>query len=151
MELRITSPGGTVGAALAVIDVIGLVGVPVQAVATGRVHGPALGVLAACHRRSVADHTSLRLVEPEVEFRGSATQIDGQVAAHREEWESFCRCLAAAAHRSVEEVVADAAAGRFLTAREAVGYGIADEIARQGADIHLLPRRGIGFRPGGPA
>jgi ATP-dependent Clp protease protease subunit len=149
VEFRITSPGGTVAAALAVIDVVGLVGVPVHAFATGRVHGPAVGVLAVSDRRAVADHTSLRLVEPEVEFRGSATQLGGQAAAHREEWGAFCTCVARAVHRSVGEVASDAAAGRFLTAEEAVDYGIADEVARRTADIHRLPGRPIGFRPDG--
>jgi ATP-dependent Clp protease protease subunit len=149
VEFRITSPGGTVSAALAVIDVIGLVGVPVHAFATGRVHGPAVGVLAVCDERTVADHTSVRLVEPAVEFRGSATQLDGQAAAHREEWEAFCACMARVTRRTVGEVASDAAAGRFLTAEEAVDYGIADGVARRSADIHRLPGRRIGFRPDG--
>ncbi len=135
--------------ALAVIDVIGLVGVPVYAFATGRVHGPALGVLAVCDHRSVADHTSLRLVEPDAEFRGSASQLGAQAAGHHDEWEAFCACVARAARRTAGEVASDAAAGRFLTAQEAVDYGVADEIARRSADIYRMPGRRIGFRPGG--
>ncbi len=149
VEFRITSPEGTVAAALAVIDVLALVGVRVHAFATGRVHGPAVGVLAVCDERTVSDHASLRLVEPAVEFRGNATQLDGQAAAHRGEWEAFCTCVARATHRTAGEVASDAAVGRFLTAEEAVEYGIADEVARRSADIRRLPGRRIGFRPSG--
>jgi ATP-dependent Clp protease, protease subunit len=149
VELRIDSPTGTTGAALAVVDVIDLLGVPVHAFASGRVHGPALAVVAVCDRRTVAEHSSLRLVEPAAEFRGSARQLGALAAAHRDEWAALCGCVARAAGRPVEEVAADAAAGRFLTPDEAVEYGIADEVARRDAEIRPLPVRRIGFRPGG--
>jgi ATP-dependent protease ClpP protease subunit len=46
-------------------------------------------------------------------------------------------------------VAADAAAGIYLTTDQAVAYGLADEVARRGADIHRLPLRSVGFRPDG--
>ena len=135
MELRIDSPSGTSGAALAVVDVIELLGVPVRAFAAGRVHGPAVAVLAVCDHRTLAAHASLRLVEPSAEFRGSPRQLGAQAAAHRDQWEAVCACVARASGRPVEEVAADAAAGRFLSPDEAVRYGIADEVAHRDAEI----------------
>jgi len=149
VELRIDSASGTSGAALAVVDVIELLGVPVHAFASGRVHGPAVAVLAACDHRTLAGHASVRLVEPSAEFRGSARQLGAQAAAHREEWAAVCGCVARASGRSAEEVAADAAAGRYLAPDEAVRYGIADEVAHRDAEIRSLPVRRIGFRPGG--
>ena len=128
---------------------IDLVGVPVRAFASGRVHGPAVAVLAVCDRRTVSEHASLRLVEPEVEFRGDAGRLATLADAHRREWAALCACIARSGARSVDEVAADAAAGRFLTPDEAVGYGIVDDVARRDAEIRRLPARRIGFRPGG--
>jgi ATP-dependent Clp protease protease subunit len=149
VELRIDSASGTSGAALAVVDVIELLGVPVRAFASGRVHGPSVAVLAVCDHRTLAGHASLRLVEPSAEFRGSARQLGAQAAAHRDEWMAVCGCIARACGRPVEVVTADAAVGRFLSPDEAVGYGIADEVAHRDAEIRPLPVRRIGFRPGG--
>ena len=151
VELRIDSASGTSGAALAVADVIDLLGVPVRAFASGRVHGPAVGVLAVCDHRTVSAHASLRLAEPAAEFSGTARQLGVQAAAHRDEWLALCGCVARATGRPVEEVAADARAGRFLTPDEAVRYGIVDEVAHRDAEIRRLPVRRIGFRPGGPA
>jgi len=149
VELRIDSASGTSAAALAVVDVIDLVGVPVRGFGSGRVHGPALAVLAVCDHRTVAGHASLRLVEPAVEFQGSARELGARAAAHRDEWTALCRCVARAAGRTVEEVAADAATGRFLSPDEAVDYGVADEVARRDADIRPLRARRIGFQQGG--
>jgi len=149
VELRMDCPSGTLAAALSLVDVLGLVGVPVQAFASGRVHGPAVAVLAVCDHRTLAGHTSVRLTEPEAEFHGSAAQLGAQADALREQWTSLCACIARAADRSVEEVGADAAAGRYFTPDEAVAYGLADEVARRDADIHRLPVRRIGFQPDG--
>ena len=96
VELRIDSASGTSGAALAVVDVIELLGVPVRAFASGRVHGPSVAVLAVCDHRTLAGHASLRLVEPSAEFRGSARQLGAQAAAHRDEWMAVCGCIARA-------------------------------------------------------
>ena len=147
VELRVTSDTGQTSAALALVDVIDLLGVPVHATALGRVHGPALAVLAVCDRRMLGDHTSIRLVEPDADFRGSAGQLGQQAAAHRDEWAAFCACLARATGQTADKVAADAAAGIYLTADQAVAYGLADEVARRGADIHRLPLRSVGFRP----
>ena len=46
------------------------------------------------------------------------------------------------------QVAADACrAGRYLSAGEAVSFGLADEIASRGATIHAWPGTGLGFRP----
>ncbi len=149
VALHLDSGEGTVDAALALMDVIDLLGVPVHASASGQAAGPALGVMAVCHRRTVAPHTRVRLYEPPLEVQGNAAQIQQWVALHGERWRVFCARLAAAAGRPVEEVRADFEAGRFLTAAEAVTYGLADEVAAPDARVFRLPPRPMGFgRPG---
>ena len=147
VELRVTSPEGEMSAALSLVDVIDLVGVPVRVTAFGRIHGPALAVLAVGDERTVADHTSLRLVGPRVELWGSADQLEQQAAAHQLEWSAFCACIARATGQPLDRVAAEAEGGRFFTAEDAVAYGLGDRVSGVGASIHRLPGRPIGFRP----
>jgi len=59
----------------------------------------------------------------------------------------FCQRVADAAGRPVAEVTADMEAGRFLSAPEALAYGLIDEVCRPDAPIRQLPAPPIGFRP----
>jgi ATP-dependent Clp protease protease subunit len=147
IALHVDSGTGSVAAALAVMDVIDLLGVPVRVFGTGKVAGPAVGVLATCRHRSVARHASIRLFEPAIEVEGNAQQLTQLAAVHRERWETFCRRIADACRRELDEVRADCEAGRFLTAEEAVAYGLADEVASPQARIHRLPGQQMGFGP----
>jgi ATP-dependent Clp protease protease subunit len=145
VTLQIDSGDGTVTAALALMDVIDLLGVPVHGVCVGQAGGPAVGVLAVCHRRTIAPSARLRLNEPPVEAAGNARQLQQWVAAHHDRWSAFCRRVATATNRPEEEVRADFEAGPFLTADEAVTYGLADEVARPDARILPFPSRMMGF------
>jgi ATP-dependent Clp protease, protease subunit len=145
VQLQLDSGEGTVVAALAVMDVIDLLGVPVQGLAIGQVAGPAVGVLAVCHRRRVSPHASLRLFEPPSEMWGNARQLEQLVTAHAAGWSTFCRRVSEATGQEVARITDDASRGRYFTAAEAVEYGLADEIATPDARIYRLPGRTIGF------
>jgi ATP-dependent Clp protease protease subunit len=133
VHLRIDSGGGTVGAALALMDII----------------GAAVGVLAACRRRRMAPHARIHLVEPSTDLIGSARQLEQLAAAHLDQWHRFCARLAELTGEPVGQVTEDAARGRHLSAEEAVAYGIADEVATPDAGMIRLPGRPPGFRSGG--
>ncbi len=147
VELRLDSGEGTLGAALTVMDVVRLMGVPVRAVCVGQATGPSVGVLAACHHRLVLPHTRLGLFEPALEVSGTALQLEHAVADHVGRWNSLLARLAEATGQPVDRIRQDAARGRFLTAVEAVDYGLVDEIATpDGRPVPLREDR-IGFRP----
>jgi ATP-dependent Clp protease protease subunit len=145
IELQIDCAEGELEAALSLMDVIDLVGVPVHATARGLVGGPAVGVLAVSAHRQATQHASFRLYEPKASFTGNAQDLAHWADHSLERSRLFCRRLAAAVHRAEEHVEADVAAGRFLSAEEALAYGLIDEIfaARRGEP----PGRPIGFAP----
>jgi ATP-dependent Clp protease protease subunit len=147
VHLQIDSGEGSVGAALTLMDIIELLGVPVRAMCMGQAIGPSVGVLAVCHHRMVSPRARLRLFEPPVELSGSARQLEQMAAAHLDRWTLFCSRLSELTGQPLERVVDDAAAGRFLTAEEAVGYGLADEVATPQARMYRLPGRPMGFGP----
>jgi len=148
IHLQLDSPDGSVDAALSLMDVVDLAGVPVHGTCTGLVGGPAVGVLAVCSHRMATPHGRIRLAEPAASFAGSARDLERWADHQRDRTAVFCRRLADAVGRTVDVVADDLRAGRFLSADEAVGYGLVDEVCRPDAEIHRLPGRPVGFRPG---
>jgi len=136
VQLRIESGGGTLDGASMLIDVIDLLGVPVQGVSMGRAEGAALFVLAACDERIVGPHARLLLAEP-------PAVTDG-----------FCDVTTAAAHhrarldQMLERFSLDESLlrrSRLLAPDEAIALGLADAIATPEASIRRFPRQ-VGYR-----
>ncbi|HEX3946865.1 MAG TPA: ATP-dependent Clp protease proteolytic subunit [Acidimicrobiales bacterium] len=147
IHLQIDSPDGSLEATLSLMDVVQLAGVPVRGTGIGLVGGPAVGLLAVCAHRMATPHGRFRLAEPKDTFTGSAGQLARWAEDRGARWRLFCERLAAAVGRSADQVAGDLAAGRFLSAEEAAGYGLVDEICRPEAEIYRLPGRPIGFQP----
>jgi ATP-dependent Clp protease protease subunit len=144
IRLQMSCADGELDAALSLMDVIELVGVPVEALCIGTVGGAAIGVLAVAGRRQGTATTTLLLRDPGDSFTGSA-QDQQRWAQHRaDRWRIFCDRVSGFTHRSVDEVEADFERGRFLSATEALDYGLLDEMVQQPS----VDRRGrLGFRP----
>ncbi len=128
VAIHIDSGGGPLHSAFALIDTIDLLGVPVEAVCVGRAEGSAVGVLAAAPKRSAAPHARMRLAEPESSVSGRPAEIVDWAAHHQAQLTRFAERLAQATLRPLEHVEADLAAGRWLSATEAVDYGLVDGI-----------------------
>jgi ATP-dependent protease ClpP protease subunit len=82
-----------------------------------------------------------------MEFEGDARLLQRLAEEHADRWAVFCRRVARATGRTAERISGDAAGGLFLTAPEAVAYGIADRVATPDAPAGRLPPRSLGFRP----
>ncbi len=133
IELRLSSCRGPLDAALAVIDVIDVVGVPVHALALGTIEGGPVGVLASCGLRRVAPHAVLRLREPDVEVAGTASDLERALAAQAALRSGFLEHLARLARRPFAELDAEWSHGAILEAADAVTLGYADEVLEVGA------------------
>lgn len=118
-------------AALTVIGVLDVLGVPVHAFAGGQVSGPALGVLAVCNPRRGYPNALLTLSEPSLEFDGSATEL----AARQQQLETMADALyirlAEVTGREVDQIYDDARRHRMLTAGQAISYGLLDGLAER--------------------
>ena len=147
IELHLDSPGGTLGAALSLIDVIDLLGVELHATCSGQLVGPTVGLLAVAHRRRCMPHARFRLYLPDVGFRGPAVDVQVFVDAHRRQMRSFIARLAEAIRKPEARIAEDLASGRFLHADSAVAYGLVDEICTSRAQVYPLYPRSLGFRP----
>ncbi|MGA3149091.1 MAG: ATP-dependent Clp protease proteolytic subunit [Acidimicrobiales bacterium] len=145
VHLQIDSAGGTLTAALALMDIIDVLGVPVRASCVGQAVGPSVGVLAVCSHRQMSAHARLRLLEPSVEVQGNARQLEQLASAHAEQWTAFCARLSEVTGQPLEQLLDDADRGRFFSAEEAIDYGLVDEVAAADARMYRLPGRPIGF------
>lgn len=146
VQMLVDSGEGTLDAALTLIDVVDLLGVPVHATCLGRAEGPALGVLAVCAQRSATPHCRLRASEPATVFEGRPQDL-ATWSAHRDrQLARYAERLAAATGRPVDEIAGVLREGRYFEPEDARRFGLVDEISRPNlASVHLLQHRDLGF------
>ena len=147
IALRLDCTATSLEPAFVLIDTIDLIGVTVEATCAGRVEGAAVGVLAVAHRRLMTPHARVQLCEPDAHFAGSATDIERWAAHNDERLQRFVARLAEATGQPVEHVEADLRCRRYLSAEDALAYGLIDEIQRPGTNLATPQRRAFGFGP----
>jgi ATP-dependent Clp protease protease subunit len=161
VELQLDCRGAFLEAAWTLIDVVDLLGVPVNIVCSGRVEGVVIGVLAAGARRTALPHAGFRLSDPELAISGRASELAGLLEHHTKRLERLHERVALATGRPGGDVAAAFRSGLSLDAAEAVRYRLVDEIAGEKAPIRTIgePRRHsvhthrpgpggpLGFRP----
>jgi len=117
-------------AALTVMGVLGVLGVPVHAYAGGRISGPALGVLASCSHRRAYPNAVLVLTEPRLQIAGSAAEIAAHEQQLRIMLDALFFRLADVTGREADDIRDDARRCRHLSAEHAVSYGLVQGLAR---------------------
>jgi ATP-dependent Clp protease protease subunit len=126
IRLQLSTPDADPVAALAVVDTMDTLGAAVYATALGEVGGPALAVLVSADQRRAAPHAALHLFEPRSTADGTAEQVAAHADRHESQLAAVYQRLADATGHTIEEIRADARAGRYLTAVEAVEYGLVE-------------------------
>ena len=128
ITLQLNSPGGSFGAMLAIYDTMEFVSAPVRTLCIGQADGPAVVLLASGTpgRRFVLPTAQLVLRQPSI----PSTTADAQVELDKASWlrTKVEDILADRTGRPVERIHADTEHPTLLTATEAVGYGLADEV-----------------------
>ncbi|HUK72936.1 MAG TPA: ATP-dependent Clp protease proteolytic subunit [Streptosporangiaceae bacterium] len=130
IRLHMQGLSADLAAALTVMDALDAVGVPVHAIARGHLSGPALGVLAAAGRRVGYPNSGFLLAEPEAAFEGTSADLVSRQRQFETMLDALYFRLADVTCREVDEIRDDARRGRFLTADEAVAYGLLQEVAQ---------------------
>ena len=129
VQLHVASSEGQLNAAHAVIDVIDSMTAPVHAVVTSEAGGAVLAVLAAAGQRSAYRHARFKLAEPRAAgVTGTADEVAAAAGQHLRELEEMVLRLVEVTGQSRSRIEDDLSAGRWLTAAEALEYGLIDEI-----------------------
>jgi ATP-dependent Clp protease protease subunit len=129
IELQLDSPDSELGAAFVLIDVADTLRSTLRVLCRSQVGGPAIGMLAAADQRAAAPHARFHLCQPVARFTGTAEAIAAQSRQQQHLlWRLYAR-LARRTGRPPEEIAEDMRRGRYLDAREALDYGLIDEVA----------------------
>jgi ATP-dependent Clp protease, protease subunit len=123
LELQGLSAG--LPAALTLMGVLDVVGVPVRARVGGQLRGlPAAGLLAACSDRRAYPNAVLVLAEPRADFGGTVTELTAREEQLRVMTDAVYLRLAEVTGHEVDDLRADARRSRLLTADQAITYGL---------------------------
>jgi ATP-dependent Clp protease protease subunit len=129
IELHLDSSDGVLDAAFVLIDTAETLCSMLRVLCRGQIGGPAIGVISAADHRVAAPHTRFHLCQPTARFVGTPEAIAEQNRQQQELlWKLYGR-LARRTGRPAEEIAEDMRRGRYLSALEAVDYGLIDEIA----------------------
>lgn len=132
ITLYIDSPGGSASGMFAVYDVVRLLRAPVHATCVGMAASAAAFLLAtATGTRSATPNARIMIHQPSGGAQGTAADIQiqaAQIGLLRARAEQI---LAERSGQPVERVAADMQRDFWLSADEAVGYGLLDEVARR--------------------
>ena len=129
IDLRLDVREADLAAVLTLVDAVGAVRAAVRAVVVGELVGAAVALLAAADERRVFPHARIVLQDPTLAAKtADAESLAADVRRQQSMLASVWDVVAGATGRTRAEIEADARAGRFLTADEAVAYGLATEV-----------------------
>jgi ATP-dependent Clp protease protease subunit len=129
IDLYLDSPGGSVGAALSLYDVLRTLESAVSTTCIGTAGGASVLILAGGTggRRFALPHARIHLMEDPITLDranpGQVTSQAGEVARQHARWRA---ALVRHVAHSGTQLARDLAAGRWLSAAEARDYGLVD-------------------------
>lgn len=128
----INTPGGSITAGMAIYDTIKLISSPVKVVVTGMAASMGSILLSAPAKgnRLLYPHARVMIHQPLImgQFQGPAVDINIQAQEMERTRAELNRILADASGQPLEKIEADTDRDFYLTAEEAVAYGLADAI-----------------------
>lgn len=130
IHLYINSPGGSVTAGLAIYDTMRYIKSPVSTICVGLAASMAAVLLSsgAKGKRLALPNAEIMIHQPSGGTRGQATDIEIHARNILKTRERLNRILAAQTGRDIEDVARDTERDNFMTAEEALQYGLIDRI-----------------------
>lgn len=135
--LYINCPGGAVYAGLAIYDTIQYMTAPVSTICMGMAAsmGAVLLAAGAPGKRSALPNSRIMIHQPSGGSQGTAADIEIQAREILHARERINEILAYHTNQPVERVSEDADRDRFMSPKEAVDYGLIDQIISSKSEI----------------
>ncbi|MFG2001410.1 ATP-dependent Clp protease proteolytic subunit [Spirillospora sp. NPDC048911] len=131
ISLYINSPGGSLTSMLAVLDTMQYIRPEIETTCIGQASSAAAVLLAAGTRgrRAALVNSRILIQQPAIDVqRGQSSDLEIQAREIIRMRERMEEILAEATGRDLAEVAADIDRDRFLTAAEALEYGLIDDV-----------------------
>lgn len=132
IALYINSPGGVVTSGMAIYDTMKLISSPITVVVTGMAASMGSILLSAAPKgnRYIYPHARVLIHQPLISGRMVAPAIDINIQAKEMERlrDELNRILAEASGQPLEKIIKDTDRDFYLTATEAIDYGLVDRI-----------------------
>lgn len=131
----LNSPGGSITAGMAVYDTMALITSPIKVVCVGL--AASMGSIFLCGgvkgKRLLYPHTRVLIHQPLImgTMRGAAVDINIQAQEMEKLREEMNRILSDASGQPIEKIRKDTDRDFYLSAPEAIEYGLADEIVEK--------------------
>lgn len=133
ISLYINSPGGSVDDTMAIYDTIQYVGSPIATYCIGRAQSGAAIILAAGTkgRRHALPHAKVMLHQPWGGVSGQAADIKIQAEEILKAKKMINEILSKHTGQPVEKILAETERDRYMTAEEALQYGLIDDVLHE--------------------
>lgn len=135
--MYINSPGGVVTAGMAIYDTMQYISAPVSTLCMGQAASMGAFLLSAGERgqRYSLPHSRILIHQPLGGAQGQATDIDIQAREILRLRKSLNSIMAENTGRTVEEIEKDTDRDNFMSATEAVEYGLVDKVLENRGNI----------------
>lgn len=128
IHIYINSPGGSVTAGLAILDVMKLIKSKVYTYCVGLAASMGAVLLSSGDERYIVPHAEVMIHQPLGGTQGQATEIEITANHILHTKKVLNSILAENCKKSVEEIAKDTERDNWKTAKEAVEYGLVDQI-----------------------
>ena len=130
ISLYVNSPGGSAYAGMAIYDTMQFVKPDVRTICTGMGMSAAAMILSggAPGKRSALPHAKIMIHQGSAGFRGTPADIQIQAREVLSMTRQMAEIIALHSQQPFDKVMQDIDRDRFMTPREAVEYGLIDEI-----------------------
>lgn len=142
IQLYINSPGGSVYDGLAIMDTMDFIKPDVSTIAVGLSASMGAVLLAAGQKgkRYALDHSKVMIHQPSSGFQGTASDIEIDALETLKVKKLLEDLMAKFTGRTPAQVNSDMDRDKWLTAKEALDYGIIDEIISSKPSTKVAPK-----------
>lgn len=131
--MYINSPGGVVTSGMAIYDTMNYIKPDIQTVCVGQAAsmGALLLAAGADGKRYALEHSRIMIHQPLGGARGQATDIEIQAREILRMKKDLAEILAKRTGKSVEQIIIDTERDNFMSADEALSYGLIDQVYKK--------------------
>jgi len=128
INLYINSPGGSVTAGMSIYDTMKFVSCPIHTLCLGQAASMGAFLLSSGEKRRSLPHSRIMIHQPSGGSQGQATDMRIRMKEMDIIERMLNEILAANTGKSIEQIEIDTNRDNFMSAKEALAYGLIDEI-----------------------